>query len=76
MVISCTVDAITSTGVGALSAKVGRNTFLSMAFVLDVAQYISLLFWIPTAENSWIIYLLAVVYGLINGTILVTVQGR
>jgi len=74
MVISSAVDAITSTGVGALSAKVGRNTFLSMAFVLDVAQYMFLLFWIPTEENSWIIYLLAVVYGLINGTILVTVQ--
>ena len=76
IVISSTVAAINSVVVGSLSAKFGKNIFLLIAFVVDAGQYIFLLLWVPTIDNSWIVYLIAVAYGLVNSILLVTVQGK
>ena len=75
VVVTCSVEGIAAAILGSISDKYGRNKFLILAYLLDVGQYIFLLFWIPTVENSWIIYLIAIIDGLVDAIILLSVQG-
>ena len=76
MAVSLFVDGIVSSRVGVFIEKLGRNGLLLVTFGLDLAQYLFLLFWIPTVENSWVIYMIAVVYGIVHAVVLVTFQGK
>ena len=45
-------------------------------YVLDIAQYIFLQFWIPSLDDTWVVFLLAVAYGLVDGVLQLSAQGQ
>ena len=74
IVCSNAVDGVMAIAVGRLAAKYGRNILMVIAFVLNVGWFLIQLFWEPTLDNSWIVYTLAVVYGIIDSIYGVNIQ--
>lgn len=67
-------NGITSPIVAGVSAKYGRNIPMTIGYFLDVGQYIFLLYWVPTLDNSWIVFFIAAVYGMVDGVMQLSAQ--
>ena len=74
IVCSNAVDGVMAIVVGQLAAKYGRNILMVIAFLLNVGWFLIQLFWVPTFGNSWFVYLLAVVYGVIDSIYGINIQ--
>jgi len=67
-------NGITSPIVAGVSAKFGRNIPMTIGYLLDIGQYTFLLFWVPTLDNSWIVFCIAAVYGMVDGVMQLSAQ--
>jgi len=67
-------NGITSPIVAGVSAKYGRNIPMTIGYVLDLGQYLFLLYWVPTLNNSWIVFCIAAVYGMVDGVMQLSAQ--
>nr|XP_039260018.1 UNC93-like protein isoform X1 [Styela clava] len=47
--------------------KIGRTFVFSMCVVLDLVNFIFCLYWIPSRENSWVVYIVYLCFGLTDG---------
>lgn len=67
VLVSAISNGIFASLVGIISARVGRNLPYLFVFALDIAQYIFLLYWIPTIDTTWVVFILAAIYGGVDG---------
>ena len=58
------VDTFGSYGFGYLSKLIGRFPCFIVAAILNYVAILIMLFWIPTLENKYILYLIAIMWGL------------
>jgi len=58
------VDTLGSYGFGYLSKIIGRIPCFIIAAILNYVAIVTMLVWVPTAENTYVLYLIAVMWGL------------
>lgn len=76
MVVFCSSSALSSTLTGWISGTYGRNVPLIFAFIIDLSQFIFLLLWQPTHGTTWMVFIIALVYGFVDGALQLVVQGN
>ena len=76
MVVFCCSSALSSVITGWVSGSYGRNLPLLIAFIIDLTQLIFLLLWKPSHDNTWLVFIIAIVYGYVDGTLQLIAQGE
>ena len=74
--VAGTADAISSYFSCKLASWVGREIPMAIGFCLDIANYMIYLFWIPTDSSLWVVYILFVMIGLVDGVWQPLVNGK
>jgi len=67
VLVSAVSNGVMASLVGFVSSRIGRNWPYLFVFVLDIAQYVFLLYWIPTLDTTWVVFVLSAVYGAVDG---------
>lgn len=76
MVIFASSAAVVSVLSTKLASRLGVNLAVAIGFVLDIGGYMLCLFWEPNEENLWMVYILFVVVGAVNGVWPPIVNGK
>ena len=74
VIASNIVDGISSSIVGIVSAKYGRNVLFAIGFAINSGYFFFQLYWIPTPSTTWLIYIMAGADGIINSLLGVQTQ--
>nr|XP_026692178.1 protein unc-93 homolog A-like isoform X1 [Ciona intestinalis] len=62
-----TCDAIVSYFCCKVTSKIGRVIPITVVALIDIGNYIFLLFWIPTSSTTWLVYVIFAVFGCLDG---------
>ena len=76
MLTSSIVNGIAAPIVGMSSANCGRNVPMFAGYIIDIAQYIFLQLWVPTLDDTWVVFPIAVAYGMVDGVLQLSAQGK
>lgn len=69
-------DAIFSWVVGKFGRRLGRITLLTVAFLLDIGNYLYLIFWTPTDYILFSVLIMYVTFGSSDGILQTIITGR
>jgi len=67
MAVYAAADGVTSFFICKLSSRIGRTIPLTLNFLLDIGNYMICLFWIPTDSTVWLVYIIFMIAGTIDG---------
>ena len=75
MVVFSVCAVISSVPGSRLVLVVGRKKYTLMVGAIHLIAYLVSLLWLPNESNLWVVYIIAVISGIAEGTILNLTQG-
>lgn len=74
VMVGAIANGFASPVVGMISATCGRNIPMLFGYVLDVSKYVLLLFWTPSLDDTWLVFVIAVAEGMVDGVLQLSAQ--